>query len=84
MADVAITFNKRTYRFSCSDADAPRLQELAGYLSAKLDTLMSEHGGVADERLILMAALTIADELFDARADIDNLLSGEEAADSAA
>jgi len=43
---------------------------------SKLDCLMREHGGVGDERLILMAALTIADELFDARADVDSLLEG--------
>jgi cell division protein ZapA len=35
---------------------------------------MHEHGNVGDERLMLMAALTIADELFDARADVDELL----------
>jgi cell division protein ZapA len=41
---------------------------------SKLDSLMREHGTVGNERLILMAALTVADELFDARADIDELL----------
>jgi cell division protein ZapA len=43
---------------------------------SKLDSLMREHGTVGDERLILMAALMVADELFDARADIDELLEG--------
>jgi len=33
-------------------------------------------GAAGDERLILMAALLVADELFDARADIDDLLEG--------
>ena len=77
LAQVAITFNKRTFRFQCAEADAGRLELLANYLKGKLDTLMLEHGTVGDERLVLMAALTITDELFDARADIDELLDGE-------
>ena len=43
---------------------------------AKLEELMRENGNVSDERLMLMAALTITDELFDARADVDELLEG--------
>ena len=38
---------------------------------------MREHGPIGDERLVLMAALTIADELFEARADIDELLEDQ-------
>ena len=77
LAQVAISFNKRTYRFQCSEDDVERLEQLANYLKSKLDTLMIEHGALGDERLVLMAALTIADELFDARADIDDLLEDQ-------
>ncbi len=76
MAEVAITFNQRTYRFACGENEVQRLGEIANYLTAKLDGLMREHGGIGDERLILMAALLVADELFDARADVDDLLEG--------
>lgn len=74
MAQVGITFNKRSYRFECGDADLPRLEKVAHYVKEKLEALTREHGNAGDERLMLMAALTIADELFDARADIDELL----------
>ena len=77
MAQVAISFNKRTYRFECADADIERLEKVADYLKTRLDDLIREHGVIGDERLVLMAALTLADELFDARADIDQLLEGE-------
>ncbi len=76
MAQVAISFGKRTYRFECSEAEVERLEKLAKYLKAKLDGLLVEHGTVGDERLMVMAALTLTDELFDARADIDSLLEG--------
>ncbi len=77
MAEVVITFNHRTYRFACGEGEEERLRAIAAYLKTKLDALSAEHGQVGDERLVLMAALLIADELFDARADIDSLLDTE-------
>lgn len=77
MAQVAITFNNRSYRFQCGEGDVERLEKLCDYLKDKLDTLMREHGQIGDERLVLMAAFTIADELFDARAGIDDLLESQ-------
>jgi cell division protein ZapA len=79
MAEVPFTFNQRTYRFQCDEHDVERLTDIVDYFSAKLDGLVREHGAVGDERLILMAALMITDELFDARADVDDLLGGSTA-----
>ncbi len=79
MAEVPFTFNQRTYRFQCEEHDAQRLTDIVDYFSTKLDGLLREHGAVGDERLILMAALMITDELFDARADVDDLLEGSTA-----
>lgn len=77
MAQVALSFNKRSYRFECADADADKLERVAGHVRDTIDALLREHGPIGDERLVLMAALTIADELFEARADIDELLEQE-------
>ncbi len=79
MAEVPFTFNQRTYRFQFEEHDAPRLPDIVRYFKAKLDELVREHGAVGDERLILMAALMITDELFDTRADVDDLLEGSTA-----
>jgi cell division protein ZapA len=68
MGQVAITVNGRSYRFDCGDGEEPRLQELAEYVKSRMETLSREHGNVGEERLLLMAALTIADELWDATA----------------
>jgi cell division protein ZapA len=76
LAEVAIRFNQRTYRFACGENEVQRLELVANYLTDKLEGLVREHGAVGDERLILMAALMLADELFDARADVDDLLEG--------
>ena len=68
MGQVAITLNDRTYRLVCDDGEEDRLVELAGFVKSKVEALRKEVGHVGDERLMLMAALMIADELFDARA----------------
>jgi len=66
MGQVAITVNGRSYRFDCGDGEEPRLKELADYVKSRMETLTREHGSIGEERLLLMAALTIADELWDA------------------
>jgi cell division protein ZapA len=76
LGEVAISFNKRTYRFACGENEVQRLEAVASYLTAKLDELMRQHGPIGDERLILMAALTITDELFDVRAELDDVPDG--------
>lgn len=79
-----MSFNARTYRFDCADDEAGRLEDIAHYVKQKLDAVMLEHGAIGDERLVLMVALTLADELFDARADIDDLLGGKSSNSAAA
>ena len=74
MPQVVLSFNNRTYRFDCAEDEVGRLEAIANYVKEKLDGVMLEHGAIGDERLVLMVALTLADELFDARADIHDLL----------
>lgn len=68
MGQVTINVNGRSYRFECGDGEEARLQELAAYVKARINTLAREYGNVGDERLMLTAALLISDELMDARA----------------
>jgi cell division protein ZapA len=70
MGQVSVTLNDRVYRLVCGDGEEDRLVELAAYVKTKVEKLRAELGHVGDERLVLMAALTIADELFDARAGV--------------
>jgi cell division protein ZapA len=68
MGQVAVNMNGRLYRFDCGDGEEVRLEELATYVKARIDALAQEYGNVGDDRLMLTAALLIADELMDARA----------------
>jgi cell division protein ZapA len=67
MGQVAITLNGRTYRLVCGDGEEDHLANLAGMVKFKIESLRADVGNVGDERLMLMAALLIADELVEAR-----------------
>lgn len=67
MGQVSVTLNSRTYRLACEDGEVERLVELAQYVKERVDNLTLEFGQVGEERLLLMAALLIADELWDTR-----------------
>ncbi|KUO67598.1 MAG: hypothetical protein APF80_12640 [Alphaproteobacteria bacterium BRH_c36] len=67
MGKVTATINGRSYRLNCADGQEERLKLVADYLGEKVDSLIAEFGQVGDDRLLAMAALMIADELFDAR-----------------
>lgn len=75
MGQVAVNLNGRSYRFDCGDGEEPRLKELAAHVKHRYDALVREYGNVGEDRLLLMTALLIADELWDARA-----AQGDEAA----
>jgi cell division protein ZapA len=68
LGKISITIHKRAYRLSCGEGEEARLTELADHVRSKADQLIAEHGRIADEDLLLMSAILIADELWDERA----------------
>ena len=69
MGQVGINLNGRSFRFDCGEGEEARFKELAAYVKGRVEDLTREFGSVGEERLLLMAALYIADELLDARAE---------------
>jgi cell division protein ZapA len=67
MGQVSITLNGRTYRLHCGDGEEARVKALADHLAGKLETLVGEFGGSVHDRLLVMTALLVTDELFEAR-----------------
>jgi len=63
MAEVTMTLNGRTYRLECDDGEEDHLLGLSGMVGDRLRTHQQQFGQVGDDRLLLMTALTIADEL---------------------
>jgi cell division protein ZapA len=67
MAHVNVTINSRNYRMACDDGQETQLSELAREFDQRIADLRANFGEIGDMRLTVMAALTVADELRDAR-----------------
>ena len=81
MAEVTITLNGRTYRLECDEGEEAHLLFLSDKVGECLGALQKQFGQVGDDRLLLMSALTIADELNEAQKRVEELeaeLSGAE------
>ena len=79
MPQVTVTIAGRTYRMACGEGEESRLEGLAALYDGKIQDLRGSFGEIGDMRLHVMAALTLADDLAEARAKLD-ALAGEVAA----
>ncbi len=66
MSHVNVTINGRQYRMACEEGQEARLLRLAENLESRVVSLRGKFGEIGDQRLTVMAALTVADELVDA------------------
>ena len=67
MGQVNVEIGGRNYPLSCRDGDEPHLTALAAGIAEKAEKLTGQLGAMSEARLLLMAALMIADELHEAR-----------------
>lgn len=67
MAQVTVQINGRGYQVACGDGEQERIAGLAGYVDEKVQELVGAIGNVGDQRLLVMASLLLADEVFEAR-----------------
>jgi cell division protein ZapA len=73
MAQVSVRINGRHYQVACEDGQEAHLQKLAAYIDDRVAELVRDVGQVGDARLLVMAALLIADELADAYDELEEL-----------
>ena len=59
---VNVMVNNRAYTIACDEGEEEHLRQLAGRVDVKVKELLGSVGQVGDQRLLLMAALLIADE----------------------
>ena len=86
MAQVSVTIDGRKFRLACNEGEEPRLSQLAAMVDEKIGELRGAFGEIGDQRLVVMAALTFADQLAEAReaAHADRERADGDAARSAA
>jgi cell division protein ZapA len=63
MAHVSVTINGHQYRMACEDGQENHLVRLAKGLDDRIVELRGKFGQIGDTRLIVMAAITVADDL---------------------
>ena len=73
MSQVTVTINSRQYRMGCEEGQEGHLLELGNEFDQRIMDLRAKFGEIGDARLTVMAALTIADELADARERVRQL-----------
>ena len=66
MSHVSVTIHGRQYRMACEDGQEDHLTRLAKDLDQRIEQLKGSFGAIGDMRLIVMAALTVGDELAEA------------------
>ncbi len=62
MAQVNVTINGRQYRMGVKTGQEEHVTALAQEIDDRIEQLRGAHGEIGDQRLTVMAALTVADE----------------------
>lgn len=62
MAELTVTVNRRRYPIRCAEGEEDRVRRLAEDLDRRVSALRNAIGPIDDARLLLMAALLLADE----------------------
>ncbi len=63
MAQVNVTIGGRSYRIACEDGQEDHLNGLAHQVDLTIADLREQFGEIGDQRLAVMAAITLADRL---------------------
>ena len=66
MAQVNVKISGKTYRMACDDGEEQHLTDLAERLNRSIEQLRERFGEIGDQRLTVMAAITLADQHADA------------------
>jgi len=70
MAKVSIAINGRKYALGCDDGEEARLERLGQQLDERLSMLANQFGQIGDLRLMVMAGITLMDELDELRGNV--------------
>ena len=67
MAQVVVSINGTQFRMACEDGQEDHLRQLAKELDDRINSLRGQFGEIGDSRLVVMAALMIADDVVEIR-----------------
>jgi cell division protein ZapA len=67
MAQVTIRINGYAYTVGCEDGQEPHLERMATEIEQRINSIKAIGGQSGEARLLMLAALLLADELHDLR-----------------
>jgi cell division protein ZapA len=73
MGQVNVTISGKTYRMACDDGQEEHLDSLGRQLGETIELLRSQFGEIGDQRLTVMAAITLADRYSEAERRVAQL-----------
>ncbi|MCA0424483.1 MAG: cell division protein ZapA [Proteobacteria bacterium] len=73
MSQVSVVIDGKTFRMACEDGQEAHLEALGRHLDGRIGEMRKAFGEIGDLRLVVMAAITITDEFFEARKRTDSL-----------
>ncbi len=74
MAQVTVSVNGRKFKMGCREGEETRVLDLAAEIDACVQQIKGDVRLVQDERLFLIAAIILADQLRDTREELENSL----------
>ena len=77
MGKVNLNINGKQYALGCDDGEEERLTLLGNMLDTRVTQLADQFGQIGDLRLMVMAGITMLDEMEDLRAGRDASISDE-------
>lgn len=71
MAQVTVKINGYSYTVGCEDGQEHHLADMAEQVETRIDSIRRLGGQSGEARLLVLAALLMADELHDMKAELD-------------
>jgi cell division protein ZapA len=65
MAQVTVRINGYAYTVGCQDGEEQHLQQMAEQVERRIDSIKAVAGQSGESRMLVMAALLMADDLFE-------------------
>jgi len=76
VAQVTVKINGYAYIVGCEDGQEPHLLAMAQQVENRIDSIKALGGTSGEARLLVLAALLMADELHDLKAEVETLRAG--------
>lgn len=76
MAQLTVKINGYAYTMSCEDGQEAHLQDMARQVEARIESIKALGGSTGEGRLLVLAALLMADELHDTAIELRSLRRG--------